>query len=87
MINEEYQKKQVVDFIGRLHTAIAKKPNTYIKPHAISFSLVGSGADLITMSTHPVMSLLISEHRLIHFVPDTLIEHRPSAMGCHQVAV
>ncbi|WP_231616444.1 MULTISPECIES: hypothetical protein [Burkholderia] len=29
MINEEYQKKQVVDFIGRLHIAIAKKPSGY----------------------------------------------------------
>lgn len=29
MINPEYQKKQVADFIGRLHIAIAKKPSGY----------------------------------------------------------
>ncbi|MCA8389071.1 hypothetical protein [Burkholderia multivorans] len=29
MINDEYQKKQVVDFIRRLHIAIAKKPRGY----------------------------------------------------------
>jgi hypothetical protein len=29
MINEEFQKKQVIDFIGRIRSAIAKKPTGY----------------------------------------------------------
>ncbi|WP_233411623.1 glycoside hydrolase family 19 protein [Paraburkholderia kururiensis] len=39
MINEEYQKKQVVDFIGRLHIAIAKKPSAIVIPQMTFFHL------------------------------------------------
>ncbi|WP_322082525.1 hypothetical protein [Burkholderia sp. BCC1972] len=46
MINEEYQKKQVVDFIGRLHIAIAKKPRGYINS-ASDFFLSRLGRALV----------------------------------------
>ncbi|WP_236873235.1 hypothetical protein [Burkholderia sp. MSMB0856] len=46
MINEEYQKKQVVDFIGRLHIAIAKKPSGY-RNSASDFFLSRLGRALV----------------------------------------
>ncbi|CAM2177245.1 Calcium-binding protein [Paraburkholderia sacchari] len=46
MIHEEYQKKQVVDFIGRSHSAIAKKPRGYSNP-ASDFFLSRLGRALV----------------------------------------
>lgn len=46
MINEEYQKKQVVDFIGRLHIAIDKKPSGY-RNSASNFFLSRLGRALV----------------------------------------
>lgn len=46
MLNEQYQKKQVVDFIGRLHIAISKKPSGYSNP-ASDFLLSRLGRALV----------------------------------------